>query len=107
MHSLTFKPLQLIKVTTPRVGQLKLVPKRLKIIVMKSLCVAADLLVVNGNFLKLLSQEEHDELLAIFKTPITITAENTFALKSDLMIPSTKLRGMRQFQAHTQSHTHL
>ena len=57
--------------------------------------------------MKLLSQEEHDELLAIFKTPVTITAENALALRSDLIIPWTKLRGMRRFEAHTQSHTHL
>ena len=52
MHSLTFKPLQLIRVTTPRVGTTE--PKRFEIVVMKSLCVAANLLVVKvktGNFL--------------------------------------------------------
>ena len=47
--------------------------------------------------MRALPQEEREELMGVFTTPVTISAENALALKADLVIPWNKLRAMRRY----------
>ena len=40
---------------------------------------------------------EREELLAVFSTKVSVTADDTLAMKAGLMIPWTKLRAMRRY----------
>ena len=68
MHSLTFKPLQLIKVTTPRVGTTEASAKTIRNRSNEVTLCRSRLTGGKGknrqllDEMKLLSQEEHDEL---------------------------------------------
>ena len=42
--------------------------------------------------MKVLQEGEREELMHIFTTPTSMSAENVLALKTDLMIPWNKLR---------------
>ena len=46
--------------------------------------------------MKGLADGEREELLGIFSTKVSVTADSALALKAGLMIPWTKLRAMRR-----------
>ena len=50
-----------------------------------------------GDEMRALPQEEREELMRVFTTPVSISAENVLSLKADLVIPWNKLRAMRRY----------
>jgi hypothetical protein len=102
-HScLLFKPISLVKVTAPRVetsaASYKTVKNRSKEI------GSFRSQVIGGkgkqrqlvDEMKGLTDGEREELLGIFSTKVSVTADDALALKAGLMIPWTKLRAMRR-----------
>ena len=105
LHCLTFKPLQLVKVTAPRVGSSEASSKTVRNRSNQVHSYRDTLTGSEGSHqlldeMKVLSQKERDHLLSVFSTPTCISAEDLLALKAVLMIPWTKLREMRRYMVY-------
>ena len=109
---LYFKPLNLVKVTEPRVGTAQASSKTVRnrtneIQSWRSRVSRGEETHQLMDEMRALQQDEREELLSVFTTPTSLSAENMLALKADLMIPWNKLRAMRRCASYTHMYIHV